>query len=93
MGSNTITPAPILNRNASDNELLGLPIHTPRRTGQHEAGNEVRDSGAQDTETRANDQLSVNFDDDEIPRATRRGSATDMEAADANATGQLEPGI
>jgi hypothetical protein len=91
MGSNTITPAAILNRNASDDEIRGLPMHTPRRTGRREAGNEVRDSDAQDTETRANEQSSMNFDDEEIPRATRRGSTTDTGAADANATGQLEP--
>jgi hypothetical protein len=91
MASNTITPAPILDRNASDDEILGLPTHTPRRTGRHEAGNEVRDSGAQGTETQANEQLSMNFDDEEIPRATHRGSTTGTGAANANASEQLEP--
>jgi hypothetical protein len=91
MGSNTIAPAPVLNRNSSDDEILGLLTHTPRRTGRREAHGEARDSTAQDTGTRTDEQLSMNFDDEEVPTGTRRGSATDTAATGANTAGQLEP--
>src|SRR5277367_245644 len=91
MGSNTIAPTPVLNRNSSDDEILGLLTHTPRRTGRREAHGEARDSTAQDTGTRTDEQLSMNFDDEEVPTGTRRGSATDTAATGANTAGQLEP--
>jgi hypothetical protein len=91
MGSNTITPPLVLNRNSSDEEILGLPTHAPRRTVRREANREGRDSSAQDSGTRTNEQLAMDFGDEEVPEGTRRGSATDAEAAGANATRQLEP--
>ena len=93
MGSNTITPAPVLNRNSSDDEILGLLTHTPRRTGRREANGDGRDSSAQDPGTHTNEQLSMNFDDDELRPGTRRVSATDTGTVSANtdATRQPEP--
>src|SRR5277367_2483977 len=93
MGSNTITPAPVLNRNSSDDEILGLLTHTPRRTGRREANGDGRDSSAQDPRTQTNEQLSMNFDDDELRPGTRRVSATDTGTVSANtdATRQPEP--
>jgi hypothetical protein len=38
MSSNTMTPVPILNRNSSDDEILGLTTHLTRRTAQTERG-------------------------------------------------------
>ncbi len=93
MGSNTITPAPVLNRNSSDDEILGLLTHTQRRTGRRETQSEGSDSSAQDTGTQTNEQLSMNFDDDELRPGTRRVSATHTGTVSANtdATRQPEP--
>jgi hypothetical protein len=91
MGSNTLTPLPVLNRNSSDDEILGLPTQPARRTGRHEEKSEARDSNAQDSATRATDQLTLDFADAAGPQVTRRSSATDGGDADANATGQVEP--
>jgi hypothetical protein len=85
MGSNTITPPPILNRNSSDNEILGLLTQSARRTGHREAKTEAksesRDSSAQDSTTRANDQLAMDFGD-EVESRVRRGSTTDAGTAE-----------
>jgi len=40
MGSNTITPPPVLNRNSSDDEILGLLPQAPRRTARREVNGE-----------------------------------------------------
>jgi len=91
MGSNTITPPPVLNRNSSDDEILGLLTHAPRRTARRETNGEGRDSSAQDSGTRTNEQLAMDFGDEEVQQGARRASATDAGAAGVNATGQLEP--
>jgi hypothetical protein len=91
MSSNTISPSPAFNRNSSDDEILGLIPPTPRRTGRREANGEGRDTGARDTETGTNEQLSMNFNGGEVQPGPRRVSATDGGAEGANATGQLEP--
>jgi hypothetical protein len=90
MGSNTINPAPLLNRNSSDEEILGLLTHSPRRA-RREANSEGRDSSAQDSRTRTGEQLAMDFSDKEAPQETRQGSATDTVAAGANDTEQIEP--
>ena len=77
MESNTIIPLPVLNRNSSDDEILGLLTQPPRRTGRGETKSEVHDSSAQDSTTRADDQLAMEFGDEVDPR-TRRDSATAM---------------
>lgn len=91
MGSNTITPPPVLNRNSSDDEILGLLPQAPRRTARRAANDEGRDPSAQDSGTRTNEQLAMDFGHEEVQRDARRASATDAEAPGANATGQLEP--
>jgi len=47
MSSHTITPAPVMNRNSSDDEILGLVTHLPRRSGRREANVEGREVAAQ----------------------------------------------
>ena len=90
MGSNTINPAPVLNRNSSDDEILGLLTESPRRT-RREANNEGRDSSAQDSRTRTSEQLAMDFSDKGPPQETRRGSTTDTVTASATDTEQIEP--
>jgi len=46
MGSNTIPPPPELNCNPSDNEILGLLTHWPRRI-RREANNDRAEPPAQ----------------------------------------------
>ena len=48
IGSNTITPLRVLNRNSSNHEILGLLTQPGRRAGRREAKSEARDSNAQD---------------------------------------------
>jgi hypothetical protein len=81
----------VLNRNSSDDEILGLLTQPARKTGRHGVKSEARDSNAQDSATRATDQLALDFGDGASPQVTRRSSATDGGDADANATGQVEP--
>jgi hypothetical protein len=90
MESNTIIPLPVLNRNSSDDEILGLLTQPPRRTGRGETKSEVHDSSAQDSTTRADDQLAMEFGDEVDPR-TRRDSATDTETAGAHAPALAAP--
>ncbi len=90
MGSNTIHPAPVFNRNSSDDEILGLLTHPPRRS-RREANNEGRDLSAPDSRTRTSEQLAMDFSDEQAPQEPRRGSATDTVAAGANDTEQIEP--
>jgi hypothetical protein len=83
MGSNTITPPPVLDCNPSDDERLGLLAHSPRRI-RREANNEGCDSSAQDARTRANKSSAMDFGDAEAPGQLRRGSATDTGVAGGN---------
>src|ERR1700743_1352454 len=91
MSSNTITPAPVLNRNSSDDEILGLVRRLPRRDGRLDTNGEGRESTAQIAEPRTNDQLEMDFDAEEAPKGTRRSSATNAEAAGTNGSGELGP--
>jgi hypothetical protein len=90
MASNTITPPPALNRNSSDDEILGLTVQTPRRTERRDANREGRNSEPQDSATRANEQLTMDFSD-EPERLTLRVSAKDAGVTDTDATAPLEP--
>jgi hypothetical protein len=90
MGSNTITPPPVLNRNSSDDEILGLLTQAPRRTARREANGERRDPSAQDSAARTNEQLAMDFGHEEVQRGARRASAGDAGASGVSATGQLE---
>jgi len=89
MGSNTITP-PALNRNSSDDEILGLLTQPVRRTTHREIKSEVRDSSAQESAARVDDQMAMDFGHEVEPR-TQRDSATDTEAAGADAEELVEP--
>jgi hypothetical protein len=91
MGSNTITPPPALNRNSSDDEILGLLTQPSRKIARREAQGEARGANAQDAATRTNDQLTMDLDDEATRRAVRQESATDTGAADVNATEHGEP--
>jgi len=90
MGSSTITPPPVLNRNSSDDEILGLLAHSPRRS-RRQTNSEGRDAGAQGPAARANEQLPMDFGDKEAPQEARSRSAADTIAAGANDTEQIEP--
>jgi hypothetical protein len=46
MGSNTITPAPVSNRNSGDDEILGLLTQPMRKTARREVKSEASDSTA-----------------------------------------------
>ena len=91
MSSNTITPAPVLNRNSSDDEILGLVTHLPRRGGRREANGEGREVAAQVSEPRSNEQLEMDFAAEEAPKGTRRGSATDTRTAAVDVSAGLDP--
>jgi len=91
MGSNTITPPPVLDRNSSDDEILGLLPQAPRRAARRESNGEVRDPSAQDSGARTNEQLAMDFGNEEVQRGARRVSAADEGASGGNATGPLEP--
>ena len=86
MGSNTITP-PVLNSNASGDEILGLLKQPPRRSARRETKSEDRDSRARDSWTRANEQIAMDPDDRELQRSARRTSLTDALAALIGAQG------
>jgi hypothetical protein len=91
MSSNTITPAPVLNRNSSDDEILGLVTHLPRRNGRREANGEGREGSAQVLEPRTNDQFEVDFEAGQAPKGARRSSATDTKTPSVDVTAELEP--
>jgi hypothetical protein len=94
MSSNTITPAPVLHRNSSDDEILGLVTHLPqlaRRTRRREVNGDGREAGPQVSELRMNEQLEMDFDPERAPKGTRQGSATDANTPDADASAALEP--
>src|SRR5271170_718878 len=91
MSSNTITPTPVVNRNSSDDEILGLVTHLPRRGGRREANGEGREVAAQVSEPRSNEQLEMDFAAEEAPKGTRRGSATDTRTAAVDVSAGLDP--
>jgi hypothetical protein len=91
MSSNTISPAPVLNRNSSDDEILGLTTHLPRSNGRREANGEARETPAQISEPRRNEQLEIDFGDDDDSKGARRSSAANAETAGANVGTELEP--
>jgi hypothetical protein len=57
-----------LNRNSSDDEILGLLPQAPRRTARREANGERRDPSAQDSAARTNEQLAMDFGQEEVQR-------------------------
>ena len=61
MSSNTIAAAPVLNRNSSDDEILGLSTHLPRRNGRREANADEREATAQVAEPVTDEQLEIDF--------------------------------
>lgn len=91
MSSNTITPAPVLNRNSSDDEILGLVTHLPRRNGRREANGDGREASAQAPEPRTNDQLEMDFDAEQATKGTRRSSAADTKTPSVDVTAEIEP--
>jgi hypothetical protein len=91
MSSNTIAPAQALNRNSSDDEILGLVTHLPRRTGRREANGDGREATTQDSEPRTDEKLEMDFGVEEVPKGTRRSSATNGETAGTNVSAELEP--
>jgi hypothetical protein len=90
MSSNTITPAPVLNRNSSDDEILGLVTHLPRRNGHREGNGDGRDATAQNSEQRRDEQLEMDFGVEEVPKNARRSSATDTKNA-GDVSAEVEP--
>ena len=76
MSSNTIAAAPVLNRNSSDDEILGLSTHLPRRNGRREANADEREATAQVAEPVTDEQLEIDFGVEQAPKGTRRDSAT-----------------
>jgi len=95
MSANTIIPAPDLNQHSSDDEILGLVTHLPRRTVRRDANNDAkgatRDAATQDSGARTNAQASIDFGDDESQQGTRADSADDAGTTGANAAAELEP--
>jgi hypothetical protein len=91
MSSNTITPAPVLNRNSSDDEILGLVTHLPRRNGRREVGGDGREPNAQDPAPQTNEQLEMDFAAEETPKGTPRISTTDAKNASVRLSAELEP--
>jgi hypothetical protein len=90
MSSDTITPAPVLNRNSSDDEILGLITHLSRRTGQRGANGNGREAPAQISEPPADEQLEMDFGAEEAPKSGRRSAGATAETADAEASAKLE---
>jgi hypothetical protein len=91
IGANAITPPPVLNRNSSGDEILGLLPQAPRRTARREANDEGHDPSARDSGARTNELLAMDFDHEEVQRGARPASAADAVALGVNATAQLEP--
>jgi hypothetical protein len=91
MSSNTIAAAPVLNRNSSDDEILGLSTNLPRRNGRREAIADGREATAQDSEPLTDEQLEIDFGVEQTPKGTRRASATDQKSGSADASATLEP--
>lgn len=99
MSINTIIPPPDLNQHSSDDEILGLVTHLPRRIARRDAKNDAksdaktdaRDTAVQNSGARVNVQSSIDFGDDEAGQGTSIDSASDAGIAGANSTAQLEP--
>ena len=95
MSTNTIIPPPVLNQHSSDDEILGLVTHLPRRTARRDARNDAksdaRDAAVQNSGARTNAQSEIDFGDDEAQQGTRTDSASDAGIVGASATTQLEP--
>jgi hypothetical protein len=91
MSSNTITPAPVLNRNSSDDEILGLTMHLPRRNGRREAQDDGRGTPAQVSEPRKDEQLEIDFGGDEVSKAGQRSSAANPQTTGTKLSSELEP--
>jgi hypothetical protein len=79
MSSNTLTPAPALNRASSDDEILKLTTHLPRRNGRREANGGGRDTAAQISEPRTDEQLEIDFGTNEVSKGARRSSAANAD--------------
>ena len=94
MSSSANTPAPVLNRNSSDDEILGLVTQLPhlaRRNGRREANGNGREATAKILEPNPDDQLEIDFAVDEVPKVARRSSTTNAETAPANVGAAAEP--
>jgi hypothetical protein len=91
MSSNTVTPAPILNRHASDDEILGLTTRPPRRNGRRGANGDGRETPAQISEPRTDEQLEIDFGAEEVPKGAQRSSAPHAETASTNVGSEVEP--
>ena len=94
MSSSANTPAPVLNRNSSDDEILGLVTQLPhlaRRNGRREANGNGREATAKILEPNPDDQLEMDFAVDEVPKGARRSSTTNAETAPANVGAAAEP--
>ena len=93
MSSNTIAAAPVLNRNSSDDEILGLSTHLPRRNGRREANADEREATAQVAEPVTDEQLEIDFgvraNSEGIAAKFRDAEQKTWQRADASAT--LEP--
>ena len=94
MSSSANTPAPVLNRNSSDDEILGLVTQLPhlaRRNGRREANGNGREATAKILEPNPDDQLEIDFAVDEVPKVARRSSTTSAETTGANVAAAAEP--
>jgi hypothetical protein len=91
MSSNTTAPAPVLNRNSSDDEILGLVTHLPRRNAPRGVNGSGREATAQAAEPRTNEQLEIDFGVEEAPKGVGRSSATNAETPETNGSGEVEP--
>lgn len=94
MSSSANTPAPVLNRNSSDDEILGLVTQLPhlaRRNGRREANGNGREATAKILEPNPDDQLEMDFAVDEFPKGARGSSTTNAETAPANVGAAAEP--
>src|SRR5271155_188501 len=91
MSSNTITPARVLNRNSSDDEILGLTTHLPRRNGRREAKDDGRGTPAQVSEPRTDEQLEIDFGGDEVSKAGQRSPAANPQTTGTKLSSELEP--
>ncbi len=94
MSSSTNAPAAVLNRNSSDDEILGLVTQLPqlaRRNGRREANGGEREANVKVAEPRTNEQLEMAYDADDAAKGTPRSSATDANDVGADASAELEP--
>jgi len=90
MATETVA-APISNSRSSDDEILGLTTHVPRRNGRAESNSSARESGT-------DEQLDLDFggSDSQSGSArcadtTRRSLTTDVDRASEDPTSNDEP--